>query len=202
MFWVPLAVPPVWSICVGQLHFIMHYDVLSSVTGDYGMPLYPFTCLDVVSSLHCCGSRDASSDWVWSVVVVVPPCTGVSSSPGHLSVRSRWRGVVVVLHCCRRARWTRICTVAPAQGAPRPCTGAFRAGAGRRAGSGVVLAWASSGVTRDRVGSGVTHSARPATICPVTRDQSLYHMPGCAWQRNSPCQLTWADGPGYFQAKK
>jgi hypothetical protein len=45
-------------------------------------------------------------------------------------------------------------------------------------------------------------NARPAIICHVTRDQSLYHMSGYAWQRNSPCQLTWADGPGYFQAKK
>ena len=191
-----------WSICVGQLHYIMHYDVLSSVTGDYDFRLHPFICLDVMPSLHCCGSRDATSDWVWAVVVVVSPCTVASSSSGHLSVRSCWRGVVVVLHCCCRACWTRICTVAPAQGARLPCTGALRACAARRAGSGGVRAWDNSGVTRGRVGSGGTRGARPATICHVTRDQSLYHMPGYAWQRNSPCQLTWADGPGYFQAKK
>ena len=120
----------------------------------------------------------------------------------HLSVRSCWRGVVVVLHCCCRACWTRICTVAPAQGARLPCTGALRACAARGAGSGGVVGWDSSGATRGRVGSGGTRGARPATICHVTRDQSLYHMPGYAWQRDSPCQLTWADGPGYFQAKK
>ena len=94
------------------------------------------------------------------------------------------RGVVVVLHCQRAQchcvllplRMYLHCR--PAQGARLPCTGAFRAGAARRAGSGGVVRWANSGATRDRVGSGGTRGARAATICHVTRDQGLYHMPG------------------------
>lgn len=141
--------------------------------------------------------------------MVVPPCTVASSSPSSLCpVMLAWRGrgsallsSRMYLHC-RPTRCALSCTVAPAQGARLPCTGALRACAARRAGSGGVVGWASSGATRGRVGSGGTRGARSVIICHVTRDQSLYHMSGYAWQRNSPCQLTWADGPGYFQAKK
>ena len=141
----------------------------------------------------------------------------------HLSVRSCWRGVVVVLHCCRRAC---ICTVVqpgvryPALSPRRKARGfpaLVRFARARPAGQAVEAWLVGLAVEPHVVGLAVeAHvargqllfrsphipNARPAIICHVTRDQSLYHMSGYAWQRNSPCQLTWADGPGYFQAKK
>ena len=142
----------------------MNHDVLQALLGVAIYYCIPSSALMSchLSTVKSCRPRVIGLGVVCRDGGVTLHCPVVEDR--RASVLSSCRGVVVVLHCCRRARWARICTVVPAQGAPAPALARFARARPVRAGSGGVLAWASSGVIRARVGSGVIRGARPAII--------------------------------------